>query len=139
MEQEIVDNALRKSQSNSILHKFAIQLCSSQPESNPIAFFVHMLIQFLLLVYYAYFSLRMDRDPEDCFASQLSGKNDPITMSAYELMTENSSTYDTLEAVGREFRAIFDALFYLNVMLICSVVARILACPVVKPTNRTTW
>ena len=52
----------------SLLSRFVIQLCSTTPEVFQLDLIVHTVVVLLLTVLYGYFSLRMDEDPEACWA-----------------------------------------------------------------------
>ena len=69
--ENIAENRRRdRLQYESLLQRFRIQFCSWRPETQQIDFAVHSLILMLLCVFYGYFSMGMDKDPQNCYASE---------------------------------------------------------------------
>ena len=100
----------------SLLQRFWIQLVARKPEINQMDFAAHIVIVFMFTIFYGYHSLRMDDDPEICYATESDKNNEIIDEQTAEVLgVPPTGEY---EDVGHKFRLVFDILFYGNSLLL---------------------
>ena len=78
-------------------------------------YIVHTIVLVLLVLFFGYFSLRADSDPNNCFASDDEDRNEVLYSEAVSILGEPT---DGFRNVGAEFRAVFDILFFDTALLL---------------------